>query len=234
MIGWVAYTKRTLDSIKKFALLSRDRFIDWEFGEVFYQRVAKDVEKADLLLDNFLEYFRVITPIEKTGTVNTLIEETLSENQAQLEEKGVKLFKKLQKDLPEIVVPDQSLKYILSIVLRYVIASTLPNGTVELLTKSIAVRRGEKQTYGWFQEYTGYVGILVGFANDKEPKEKPKVGSGRTPFFQEDESLEFMLRLAKEAVRKSRGMMKFKVDEKRRKKMILLEFPIERRKEILY
>jgi hypothetical protein len=230
LTGWVPYTKRALDSIKKLTLLSQDRFIDKEFGKVLYQRIAEDVEKADLLLDNLLDYFRVTTPIEKTDTVNTLIEEALRKSQAQLEEKGVKLFKKLEKDLPEIIVPDEQLKYILDSVLRYLITSTLPNGTIELLTKSFIFQRGEGEAYTLFEEYAGYIEILVVFVDDKKPEEKSEVTSGRIPSFQKDEALEFMLRLAKEVVLKNRGMMKFEADEKRGKKMISLEFPIERRK----
>jgi hypothetical protein len=45
---------------------------------------------------------------------------------------------------------------------------------------------------------------------------------------------EFMLRLAKEMVLKNRGMMKFEADERGGKRMIFLEFPIERRKEVFY
>lgn len=234
MVGWVPYTKRALDSIKKLTLLSRDRFIDKEFGKVLYQRVAEDVGKADLLLNNLLDYFRVTTPIEKTDTVNALIEEALRKNQAQLEEKGVKLFKKLEKDLPEIIVPDEQLKYILNSVLRYLIISTLPNGTIELLTKSFIFQKGERETYPWFEEYAGYIVILVAFVDDKKPEEKSEVTSGPIPSLQKDEALELMLRLAKEVVLKNRGMMKFEADEKRRKKMISLEFPIERRKEAFY
>ncbi len=234
MTGWVPYTKKTLDSIKKLTLLSQDRFTDRKFGKVLYQRIAEDVEKADLLLNNLLDYFRVTTPIEKTDTVNTLIEEALRKNEAQLEEKGVKLFKKLEKDLPEIIVPDEQLKYILNSVLRYLITSTLPNGTIELLTKSFFFQRGEGEVYPWFEEYAGYIEILVVFVDDKKPGKKSEVTSGRIPSLQKDEEMEFMLRLGKELVLKNRGMMKFEADEKRGKKMISLEFPIERRKEVFY
>jgi hypothetical protein len=186
------------------------------------------------LLNNLLDYSRVTTPTEKTNTVNTLIEEALKKNQAQLEDKGVKLFKKLEKDLPEIIVPDEQLKYILDSVLRYLITSTSPNGTIELLTKSFIFQRGEGETYMWFEGYAGYIEILVVFVNDKKPEEKSEVTSARIPPLQEDEALEFMLRLAKEVVLKNRGMMKFETDEKRGRKMISLEFPIERRKEVFY
>jgi hypothetical protein len=234
LTGWIPFTKRALDSIKKLTLLSQDRFTDKEFGKFLCRRIADDVDKTDLLLSSLINYFRVITPIEKTNTVNSLIEEALKRNQAQLEERGVKLFKKLEKDLPEIIVPDEQLKYILNSVLRYLIASTLPNGTIELLTKSFISQRGVGEAYAWLEEYGGYIEILVAFVGDKKPAEESEATSGRIPSLQKDEALEFMLRLAKEMVLKNRGIMRFETDEKRAKKIISLGFPVERRKEVFY
>ncbi len=174
-----------------------------------------------------------MTPVEKKNTVNTLIEEALRKNQAQLEQKGVKLSRKFEKDLPEIIVPDEQLKYILNSVLGYLITSTLPNGTIELLTKSFIFEGDEKGGHTRFEEYAGYIVILAAFADDKDSG-RSEATSGRTPPLQRNEALELMLRLTKEVVVKHRGMMKFKSDEKRQKRMISLEFPIERRKGVFY
>lgn len=232
--GWIPYTRRALDSIKKLTLLSQDRFTDKEFGKFLYRRIADDVDKTDLLLNSLINYFRVITPIEKTNTVNTLIEEALKRNQGQLEEKGVKLFKKLEEDLPEIVVPDEQLKYILNSVLGYLLTSTLPNGTIELLTKSFIFQRDAGEAYTWFEEYGGYIEILVAFVGDKKRAEESEATSGPIPSPHKDEVLELMLQLARKMVLKNRGIMKFETDEKRDKKIISLGFPIERRKEVFY
>jgi len=160
---WVHYTKRSLDSIKKLTQLSQDRFSDKEFGKFLSRMIIEDIHQTDLWLNGFLGYFHITTPIQKTNTVNTLLEEVLKKNQVQLEEKGVQVFQKLEKDLPEIIVPDEPLKYILNSVFQYVITSTRPNGNIEFLTKSFIFQSGGGETQACFEEYGGGVEILVVF-----------------------------------------------------------------------
>lgn len=219
-----------MDSIEKFAQLSQGRFIDRELGRFLYRMITEDIHKTDLLLNGLLNYLQITTPIKKTNTVNTLIEEALKKNQSQLEEKGVKLFKKLEEDLPDIIVPDEQLDYILSSVLRYLITSTLPNGSIEFLTKSFIPERGAGGADACFEEYGGHIEILVIFAGDGKVEEIPEATSGRIPSLQKDEALELLLRLAREMVLKNRGIMRIETDEKRAKRTISLGFPIERRK----
>lgn len=232
MIRWIQSTKQRVDSIEKFAQLSQDRFIDKEFGRFLYRMITEDIHKTDLLLNGLLNYLQVTTPIKKTNTVNTLIEEALKKNQSQLEEKGVKLINKLEEDLPDIIVPDEQLEYILNSVLRYLITSTLPNGSIEFLTKSFILEKGAGRADACFEEYGGYIEILVVFVGDGKVEEKPEATSGRIPSLQKDEALELLLRLAREMVLKNRGIMRIETDEKRAKRTISLGFPIERRKEV--
>ena len=234
MLGWIHYTKSTLDSIKKLTQLSQDRFSDKEFGKFLSRMITEDIHQTDLWLNGFLSYFHVTTPIQKTNTVNTLLEEVLKKNQLQLEERGVKLFQKLEKDLPEIIVPDEPLKYILNSVLQYIITSTPPNGNIEFSTKSFILQRGVGGTPSCFEEYRGYVEILVVLAGGGEPVGQSEAAWGRIPSLQEDQALELMLRLVKEMVQKNRGIMKFEADEKRSKTIISLRFPVERRKMFFY
>lgn len=231
MIRWIQSAKQRMDSIEKFAQLSQDRFVDKEFGRFLYRMITEDIHKTDLLLNGLLNYLQVTTPIKKTNTVNTLIEEALKKNQSQLEEKGVKLFKKLEEDLPDIIVPDEQLEYILNSVLRYLITSTLPNGSIEFLTKSFILERDAGGADACFEEYGGYIEILVVFVGDGKVEEKPEETSGRIRSLQKDGALELLLRLAREMVLKNRGIMKIETDEKRAKRTISLGFPIERRKE---
>lgn len=232
MIRWIQSTKQRVDSIEKFAQLSQDRFVDKEFGSFLYRMITEDIHKTDLLLNGLLNYLQVTTPIKKTNTVNTLIEEALKKNRSRLDEKGVKLFKKLEEDLPDIIVPDEQLEYILNSVLRYLITSTLPNGSIEFLAKSFILERDTVGADACFEEYGGYIEILVVFVGDGKVEEKPEATSGRIPSLQKDGALELLLRLAREMVLKNRGIMKIETDEKRAKRTISLGFPIERRKEV--
>jgi hypothetical protein len=233
-IGWIHYTKSTLGSIKKLAQLSQDRFSEKELGKHLYHRMTEDICKTDLYLNGLLNYFQVTTPVKKTNTVNTLIEEVLKKNHAQMEGRGVRPFKRFEKNLPEIIVPDEQLTYILNSVLQYVIMSTRPNGNIECLTKSIIFQGDSGETQVLFEKYGGYIEISVAFVRDKEPAEQSPAASGRILTRQKDEALELMLRLVKGIVLRNWGKMNLETDKKREKTIISLRFPLERRKVFFY
>ena len=65
-------TKGILDTIIKLTQLSRGKFGDREFGEFFYKAITKDIEKHNLLLNTFLKYIELTTPIPKRDTINKL------------------------------------------------------------------------------------------------------------------------------------------------------------------
>jgi len=97
--------------------------------------MTQDITQTDFFLSSLVNYFQVTTPIKKVNTVNTLIEEVLKRNKAQLGDKRAHLFKKLEDNLPEITVPDEPLKYIMNSVLQYAILSTPTDGEIEFLKK---------------------------------------------------------------------------------------------------
>jgi len=211
-------SKGTLSSIKKIVQSSREKFSDQESGELFNRIVLKDIEKVDFVLSGLLNYIRATTPIRKTNTVHTLIDEVLRKNRVQLEEKKVELSKQFEKDLPETIVPDEHLRYVLDSVLQYALSSMPSQGRIRLLTRSFSLRREETEDqwlpdrYGWFIE------IQLSF----------------THAFQKDEGRNLILRLAKGIVVKNQGMMKVETDEKKSEIVISLGFPVERRKVVYY
>ncbi len=225
----ILHVRNTLGSIRNVTELSRGKFKDKEFGESFYRFITKDIETGDLLLNGLLNYIKASTPIKK-NTVHTLIEQVLMKYRAQLEEKRIKTSKTFEKNLPETIIPDEQLEYILNCVLQYAVASTPPNGDIELLTKSFSLQRGAGGVQAFFEKHGGYIEILVVFASDR----KPVGGSGTAlegiPSLQKDEALDLILRLVKEMVLRNQGMMKFETDEKKAKVIISLRFPVERRK----
>ncbi len=225
----IHYLKRILGSIKSLTQFSQDRFSDRELGKFLYQRVTEDIDKTDLLLSALLNYFQVATPIKKVNTVNALIAEVLEKNKGQLEEKRAHLFKKLEENLPEIIVPDEQLKYILKSVLQYVILSTPPHGNIELLTTSSLFQREPGGTQAFFERFGGYIEISVAFWGDREPAGHPAAALGRAAFPQKDGALEFMLRLVKGMVLKNWGKMNFETDDRNGRTILSLRFPLERR-----
>jgi len=221
LIELIHHTKSTLDSIKKFTLLSRGKFSDKEFGEFFYQMITKDIEKNDLVLNSFLNYIKATTPIRKKGAVHNLIEEVLKKHQVRLEENKTKIFKDFEKDFPETIVPDEQLRFILDSILQYTMASIPPGGSIEFLTKSFALQKKTIEDQVFSKKNGKYIEILVALTYYKEPKEQP------VP--QKEVVSDLILRLVHDIVERNEGMIKFELDETKAKRFISLKFPVERR-----
>jgi len=232
LIELIHYTKNNLDSIKKFAHLSRGRFSDKEFGEFFYRTITKDIEKNDMILNIFLNYIKATAPIRKRGTVNTLIEEVLKKHQVRLEAGKIKIFRNFGKDLPETLIPDEQLRFILDSVLQYAMASMPPDGNIEFLTKSFALQK-ESSEEAVIEKDRKYVEVLVAFTSYKKPVEKSMEELG-TPTSQKEIASDIILRLLDATVKMNQGITRFEVDDTKAKKFIFLKFPVERRKVVFY
>jgi len=228
-IELVQRIKNTLGSIRNYTQISRDKFSDKEFGEYFYRAVTEDIEKIDVVLNGLVNYIKLNSPIQKTNTVHRLIEEELKKNQSKLDGKGVKLFKKFEKDLPETVVPDEQLRYILGSVLQYALGTISQNLSMGLSTRSFVL---EKDGVGpdLIKKDGRYIEISLGFMGYRGPVEQGT--EGRT--LQKQEPLDLILRFVKEVVHRNRGTMKIEADEKKSKTFISLRFPVERRKVVYY
>ncbi len=131
--------KNPLVSIKTFTQLLREKFNDGEFREHFYRIVTEDIEKIDVVMNGLVRYVKINTPIEKKDTIHLILEDVLKKHEAQLENKKIKIFKKFEKDLPETIVHDEQLKYILNALLQYALPFISPNGSIGFLTKSFDV-----------------------------------------------------------------------------------------------
>lgn len=232
LIELIHHTKSTLNSIKKITQLSREKFSDKEFAEFFYRMIAKDIEKNDLVLNSFLNYIKATTPIRKKGTVNTLIEEVLKKHQLRLEESKTKIFRNFEKDLPETIVPDEQLRFILDSVLQYAMASMPSDGNIEFSTKPFAPQKGSGEE-AIFEKERKYIEILVAFPGYKKPMEKP-AKELRTLTPKEEFASDLVLRLVDAIVKMNQGMTRFEVDETKAKKFIFLKFPVERRRVVFY
>lgn len=229
-IELIEHIKNTFGTIKSYTQLSRGKFSDREFGEFFYRSVTEDIEKMDMVLNGLINYVKLNTPIQKIDTVHHFIEEVLKKHQAKLEERGVKLFKKFEKDLPETIVPDEPLRYILSSILQYAIGSAPSQGSIGLSTRSLAIEKEVGQDLALFQKDHRYIEISVILVDYKKP-----TGQGRgTEPPQKEGPLDLILRFVQEVVRRNRGMMRIESDEKKTKTSIYLRLPVERRKVVYY
>jgi len=225
--------KNPLVSIKTFTQLLREKFNDGEFREHFYKIVTEDIEKIDTVMDGLVRYVKINTPIEKRDTIHFILEDVLKKHESELEHKKVKLFKKFEKDLPETIVHDEQLRYILNTLLQYAIPFISPNGSIGFLTKSSDVETeagdGKISPRGGGK----YIEILIVFTGYRKPFEQFETVLG-IPAAPKEEAIELELRLIKEVIQRNQGMMKFEVNEKKPRTVISLKFPTERRKLIYY
>jgi nitrogen-specific signal transduction histidine kinase len=225
--------KNPLVSVKTFTQLLQDKFGDGEFREQFYRIVTEDIEKIDSVLNGLLSYIKINTPIEKRNTVHFILEDVLRNHEMQLEDKKIKIFKKFEKDLPETVIHDEQLRYILNALLQYAVPFIPLNGTIGILTKSSGIQKETAEDEKMTRRDGRYVEILIVFTGYKKPTEKFETVLG-IPGPRKEEAVELELRLIKEIIRKNQGTMKFEVSEKTPRTLISLKFPIERRKLIYY
>jgi len=225
--------KNPLVSIKTFTQLLREKFNDGEFREHFYKIVTEDIEKIDAVMNGLIRYVKINTPIEKKDTIHFILEDVLKNHEAQLEGKRIKVFKKFEKDLPETIIHDEQLRYILNALLQYAIPFISPNGSIGFLTKSFDVEAETPDMKTYHQRSERYIEILFVFTGYKKAFEQFETVLG-IPALQKEEAIELELRLVKDIIQKNQGMMKFEVNEKKPRTVISLKFPIERRKLIYY
>jgi len=229
-IDLVQRVKSNLASIKNYTQISRGKFSDREFGEYYYRTVNEDIEKMNMVLDSLLDYIKVHRPIKKTDTVHNIMEQVLKGHQPKLDEKGIKVIKRLEKGLPETVVPDEQLKYILSSLIQYAIALTPPNWNLGLSTRSLILGSGATEVETLFKGEGKYIEISVVFAGHPRPSETVS-GTATT---RKEGAWDLILRFVKEVVLHNYGLMKMETDEKKTKTVISVRFPVERRKVVYY
>ena len=225
--------KNTLTNLRNQTRIFQDKFRDQEFGSHINRIIMEDIKKIELLQDSLLNYIKLNNPIIKTNTVNTLLEEELKEYQVELEEKKIKLFKTLEKNLPETAVPDDQLRYILSCVLQHVMTLMPPSVSFGLFTRSLTLQRETGDDEALVRKEGNYVEILMVHTGYKKPIDPLGPASG-IPARQKEGILDLTLRLVDEIVQRNRGVMKFEEDEKKQKATISLRFPVERRKVVYY
>ena len=223
-------TKSSLNFVRNLTEVARPRFSDEEFGGFFYRSVSKDIEEANLLLDSFLQYLFINTPLKKKGTIHRLIAEVLKKYEVELDEKEVRLSKKYEKDLPETIVPDELLRYILDSILQYAVSTITPGGDMEFSTRSSRSQKDVSARQGVLRKDERYIKIKLLFTS------KRKLGKQfeKSLIFQEAPLNLMLLRLVRKVVQKNQGIMELEKDEEQGRISISLWFPFERRGIVYY
>ncbi len=216
--------KDTLKNLKNLTKIFHEKYGDRESSAYLNRIITDDIKKIELVQNSLLNYIRINNPITKTNTVNTLVEEEIKKYESELEEKKIRLFKTLEKNLPEIAVPDDQLRYIVSCVLQYIMALIPVNGNLGVFTKDVVLQKEMGADREW-----KFIEILIAYTGYRKPAEQFRSSPG-IPAASKEKILDLALRLVDEIVQRNRGMMKFEEDEKKGKATISLRFPVERRK----
>jgi len=220
--------KDTLKNLKNLTKIFQEKYGDKESSAYLNRIITDDIKKIELVQNSLLNYIRINNPVTKANTVNTLIEGEIKKYEFELEEKKIRLFKTLEKNLPETAVPDDQLRYIVSCVLQYIMTLIPINGNLGVFTKNVVLQKEMGEDREW-----RFVEILIAYTGYRKPAE-----SFRSPLGisvqQKEKILDLALKLVDEIVQRNRGMMKFEEDEKKAKATISLRFPVERRKVVYY
>jgi hypothetical protein len=228
LIELIYRIKNSLGSIKKFTLISGDKFDGKEFRKQSLNGVSEEIKKIDSVLNSLLNYISINAPIVKTDTLNLILEGILEANGKPIQRKNIKIFKKLEKDLPETSMHDEQVRFIFNSVLQYAILSTPPNGTIGFLIKSLDGHKDIPDKKSPSKNNGSYIEVDIGFTANSQRRGESGKGSGK------EEAIHLILELVKEIIQNNRGEMTFQVDKKNPRTLITLKLPIERRKVIYY
>jgi signal transduction histidine kinase len=137
----VLLAKNRLDAIKSSARMLQTRIGDKRVAEFFSQTIDSDVDKTDTFIRGLMNYVKASSPVKKTNTVQTLLERVFKKHQPALEQKKIRVFKRLEADLPETTVSDEHLWYILDSLLDYIVEGIPPFETVGIATRATGLGR---------------------------------------------------------------------------------------------
>jgi nitrogen-specific signal transduction histidine kinase len=225
--------KDSLEKIKSFVHLSREKFGDAEYGEYFYKTISEDISKTEAVLNCFTNYLKINSPLPKTNTVHLILEEALKYYENALEDKKIKIRKQYEEDLPETSLRDEQLRFIINSILQYAIPSIPPHGSIGFLTRSNESQKVMDGGKSPLQKNEKYIEVLAGFTgyqNGSQPLEDILAN----PVSSEKEKDDFVLHLVEEIIKMNRGMMEIKVDDDKLITMISLILPMEERRTVHY
>ena len=228
--------KDPLVAINTFTRLLGQKFDDFEFRKSFHREVSEDIEKIDLVLNSLLNYIKMSTPLNKSDTIQQTLEEVLRRHEDAFKTKGVKIFKKYEKGLPETVIPEVQLRYVLHSLMEYILSILPLRGSIGCLTKLVREAEETKETKGEGirpVEERQRIEVLIVFTGFKRPSANYETIFGVLPTSpEEDEELE--LKLIHEIINRNKGRMVVEVNEKKPRTVISLRLPVERRRVIYY
>jgi hemerythrin superfamily protein len=227
LVDLICTVRKSLDEVVNQTQIYEKKYTNNGLGECFF-RIRSDIGKIDVLFDNLLQYNKIAAPIRKTNTVHNLIEKVLKKYQPVFEKRETLIFRRFEKDLPEVIVPDEQLRYILDSILQYILGSMPSGGGISSSTRSLVIQENEDEKKPLLEQNTRWVEILVIFTRYRSSTEEAKSLLGIEDHQTEQNPLDLILQLAKKMVDKNRGLMKVELAQERNNSSISLLLPAEK------
>ena len=228
LVDLICTVRKSLDEVVNQTQIYEKEYSKNGLGGCF-SRIRSDIAKIDFLFDNLLQYNKIATPISKKNTVHNLIESVLKKYQSLLEKRETLIFRRFEKDLPEVIVPDEQLRYILESVLQYVLGLMPSGGGISFSTKPLVIQEKGDEKKSALEENTHWVEIVMTFTRYRNSTEEEKILLGTEEHQTNQNPLDLILQLARKMVDKNRGLMEVELAEERNNSSISLLLPVEKK-----
>jgi hypothetical protein len=224
--------KKTVGSIYKIGLLSMEKSDNNEDREHSWRAMTQGFDQIVSIVNMLSSYINVTSPIVKKNTIHCILEEILESNEKKLHARQIELTKTLEEELPETIFQDEQVRFILNLVLQYVILSTPSSGRIEIVTQFVNNQK-EQDLSSVDPLKSKYSEILISSSHPNYPlSESP--GAPEVPKIEREGTSHFILRLVREMIRRNQGMIDFQMDQMKSRTRISLKFPVERRRVAYY
>jgi nitrogen fixation/metabolism regulation signal transduction histidine kinase len=162
MTDSIRLTRESLGRILKLIPVSRDRFNNASFREVFLDDLSQQVVLIDRLTESLEKYIVSKEWDEGTGKINLLVKEILKNHQMEFTGKHIQVHLSLQEDIPNVTLPDEHLKHVIKVVLQYATSSPSRDDHVKITMKHVEVQEGTVEVES--RNRTGYIELDVDFS----------------------------------------------------------------------
>jgi len=227
LVDLICTVRKSLDEVVNQTQIYEKEYSNNGLGKCFF-RIRSDIAKINFLFDNLLQYDKITTPIRKTNTVHNLLATVLKKYQPLFEKRETLIFRRFEKDLSEVIVPDEQLRYILESVLQYILGLTPSGGGISFATRSLVIQEKQDEKKPLLEENTHWVEILMIFTRHRSSTEEEKVLFGEREHQTNQNPLDLIFQLAKKMVDKNRGLMKVDLEEETNNSSIALLLPAEK------
>ena len=103
--------KNPLVAIKTFANLLPENYSDPDFRESFYKIVSQDVEKIDSLVENILEYQKVVSVKGETKPLSVILNRVINSFSNEFEKRKIFIYQNIDDNLSEIGVENNKFEF---------------------------------------------------------------------------------------------------------------------------